>query len=58
VSPERTQQQLADESMLPPWLGGEICIVRTGRRLCGRMSEYYRALFPDAPPDLDHVWPV
>ena len=56
--PERTQQQLADESMLPPWLGRED-LHRTHRSaLVRKMPEDYRPLFPDAPDDLDYVWPV
>jgi hypothetical protein len=56
--PERTQQQLADESMLPPWLGREDLHRAHRSALVRKMPEYYRPLFPDAPDDLDYVWPV
>ena len=56
--PERTQRQLADGSMLPPWLGREDLHRAHRSALVRKMPEYYRPLFPDAPDDLDYVWPV
>ena len=56
--PERTQEQLAEESMLPRWLGREDVHRAHRSALVRKMPEYYRPLFPDAPDDLDYVWPV
>jgi hypothetical protein len=56
--PERTQQQLTEQAMLPPWLGREDLHRAYRSALVRKMPEYYRPLFPDAVDDLEYVWPV
>jgi hypothetical protein len=56
--PERTQQELADLGMLPPWLGREDLHLAYRSALVRKDPDFYRQLFPDVVEDLEYVWPV
>lgn len=53
-----TQEQLADRGMLPPWIGDEEVHRSHRSNLIRKDPEFYGALFPGTPGDLDYVWPV
>lgn len=42
---------------LPPWLGDESLHRSHRSRLVQKDPDHYGPLFPDAPADLDYVWP-
>ncbi|WP_433570436.1 MSMEG_6728 family protein [Streptomyces sp. CA-251247] len=53
----RSQEQLASDGDLPPWLG-DAAFHRSHRSALVRKDpDFYRALFPDVPDDLPYVWP-
>jgi hypothetical protein len=56
--PLRTQRQLAELDLLPPWLGREDLHRAYRSALVRKMPEHYRPLFPEVEEDLPYVWPV
>lgn len=56
--PERSQQELADSGMLPPWLGRRALHRAYRSALVRKDPTHYRPLFPDVADDLEYVWPV
>ncbi|MEU8462000.1 MSMEG_6728 family protein [Streptomyces sp. NPDC029003] len=54
----RTQERLAADGELPPWLG-EPAFHRSHRSaLVRKAPDLYRRHFPDVPDDLPYVWPA
>jgi hypothetical protein len=43
--------------VVPPWNEDEALHLSHRSKLVQKAPEFYRALFPDAPDDLDYVWP-
>jgi hypothetical protein len=43
---------------LPSWLGREDIHLSHKSRLIQKYPEHYRSLWPDAPDNLEYVWPV
>ncbi len=58
VQPPRTQDELASEGALPPWLGDEAFHRSHQSSLLRKDPEWYGPRFPDVPADLPYVWPV
>jgi hypothetical protein len=56
--PERSQRELAEADMLPPWLGREDLHLAYSSALVRKDPDFYRPLFPDVVTDLEYVWPV
>jgi hypothetical protein len=56
--PERTQHELAELEMLPPWLGREDLHRAYRSALVRKDPDFYRPLFPDVEENLEYVWPV
>ena len=54
----RSQRELAAVDALPAWLGEEALHLSHQSALVRKNPEYYRQLFPDAPDNLEYVWPV
>lgn len=54
----RTQDELARDGALPPWLGDPALHASHRSSLVRKDPEHYRDLFPDVPDDLAYVWPV
>ncbi|MFK4482725.1 MSMEG_6728 family protein [Curtobacterium sp. AB7] len=42
---------------IPPWNDDEVLHASHRSKLVQKAPEHYRELFPDAPDDLDYVWP-
>ncbi|MFJ6793140.1 MSMEG_6728 family protein [Streptomyces sp. NPDC091268] len=60
VRPEaspRTQEQLAADGELPPWLGEADFHLSHRSALVRKDPAFYRERFPDVPDDLPYVWP-
>jgi hypothetical protein len=55
---ERSQDELAEQRMLPPWLGRDDLHRAYRSALVRKDPEFYRPLFPDVADDLEYVWPV
>ena len=55
---ERTQEELEELGMLPPWLGREDIHLAYRSALVRKDPDFYRPLFPDVVADLEYVWPV
>ncbi|WP_210481445.1 MSMEG_6728 family protein [Naasia sp. SYSU D00948] len=53
----RTQEELAERGMLPPWIGNEEIHRSHRSNLIRKDPDFYGPLFPGTPPDLDYVWP-
>ncbi len=53
----RTQAELAEAGLLPPWLGDEDFHRRHQSSLVRKDPEHYRPQFPDVPDDLDYLYP-
>lgn len=53
----RTQQQLATDGDLPPWLGDDALHRSHRSALVRKDPDFYGPLFDD-PPDLPYVWPA
>ncbi|WP_327685867.1 MSMEG_6728 family protein [Streptomyces sp. NBC_00467] len=53
----RSQEELASEGDLPPWLGNEAFHRSHRSALLRKDPDFYRELFPDVPDDLPYVWP-
>ena len=56
--PLRTQRELAELGMLPPWLGRKDIHRAYRSALVRKMPEHYRPSFPEVEDDLPYVWPV
>jgi hypothetical protein len=54
----RSQQELADDGALPPWLGRPSIHESHRSALVRKDPEHYRRVFPDVADDLDYEWPV
>ncbi|MER5966433.1 MSMEG_6728 family protein [Streptomyces sp. NPDC002057] len=53
----RTQEQLADDGDLPPWLGAPDFHRSHQSALVRKDPAFYRERFSDVPDDLPYVWP-
>lgn len=53
----RTQEQLAADGDLPPWLGAPDFHRSHQSALVRKDPAFYRELFPGVPDDLPYVWP-
>ncbi|MFD6470175.1 MULTISPECIES: MSMEG_6728 family protein [Streptomyces] len=53
----RTQEQLAADGDLPPWLGGPDLHRSHQSALVRKDPAFYRERFPGVPDDLPYVWP-
>lgn len=53
----RSQEELAAQGLLPPWLGDPALHESHRSRLIAKDPGFYRPLFPGTPEDLDYVWP-
>ena len=58
AGPVRTQPELAEAGLLPPWLGDPALHRSHRSALLRKDPAHYRPLFPDDPDDLPYVWPV
>ena len=58
VTEVRSQADLAEAGLLPPWLGDADLHRSHQSSLIRKDPEHYRPLFPDVPDDLPYVWPV
>jgi hypothetical protein len=56
--PVRTQKELAQLGMMPPWLGRDDLHRAYRSALVRKDPDHYRPLFPDVEDDLEYVWPV
>lgn len=54
----RTQDELASEGRLPPWLGDAQLHRSHQSALLRKNPGWYRQYFPDIPDDLPYFWPV
>ncbi|MER7695881.1 MULTISPECIES: MSMEG_6728 family protein [unclassified Streptomyces] len=54
----RTQEQLAEDGELPPWLGDPGFHRSHRSALRGKAPDIYVPLFPNDPDDLPYVWPA
>lgn len=57
-SAARTQERLADDGELPPWLGEPAFHRSHQSALVRKAPELYTPFFPDVPDDLPYVWPT
>ncbi|WP_330260957.1 MSMEG_6728 family protein [Streptomyces sp. NBC_00539] len=53
----RTQEQLAAQGNLPPWLGDPDFHRSHQSALVRKDADFYRRHFPDVPDDLPYIWP-
>jgi hypothetical protein len=53
----RPQSWLAEQGLLPPWLGDPLLHESHRSRLIAKAPDIYRTLFPDTPEGLEYVWP-
>jgi hypothetical protein len=58
VTTIRPQAELAEEGLLPSWLGDEDFHRSHRSALVQKDPDRYRPLFPDTPEDLPYLWPV
>jgi hypothetical protein len=58
LSAPRSQEELAADGALPPWLGDPALHRSHQSSLLRKDPDWYRPLFPDTPDDLPYVWPV
>ena len=58
AGPLRSQAELADLGLLPPWIGSTDVHRSHQSALVRKLPEHYRARFPDVPDDLPYVWPT
>ncbi|OKK21913.1 cytoplasmic protein [Streptomyces sp. CB00455] len=54
----RTQERLAADGDLPPWLGDAGFHRSHQSALVRKDPDFYRRHFPDVPDDLPYVWPA
>lgn len=52
-----TQQQLAEQGLLPPWIGNEAMHRSHRSNLLQKNPHFYGPLFPGDPADLPYLWP-
>lgn len=57
VTTVRSQAELAEAGLLPPWLGDEAVHRSHRSALLRKDPDHYGPLFPDVPDDLPYVWP-
>jgi hypothetical protein len=57
VAAVRSQAELAEAGLLPPWLGDEAVHRSHRSALLRKDPDHYGPLFPDVPDDLPYVWP-
>ncbi|KPI00123.1 hypothetical protein OV450_0895 [Actinobacteria bacterium OV450] len=57
VTVPRSQEQLAADGDLPPWLGTPDFHRSHQSALVRKDPAFYREYFPDVPDDLPYVWP-
>ncbi|WP_144763317.1 MSMEG_6728 family protein [Curtobacterium sp. 9128] len=57
-SPEDFAAYERGDYPIPPWNADEAVHRSHRSKLVQKDREHYRPLFPDAPDDLDYVWPV
>ncbi|MFB7094620.1 hypothetical protein ACFCXF_15275, partial [Streptomyces virginiae] len=55
--PPRTEEQLAGDGDLPPWLGAPDFHRSHQSALVRKHPDFYRECFPGIPDDLPYVWP-
>jgi hypothetical protein len=53
----RSQEDLADAGLMPPWLGDEAVHESHRSRLIAKDPAFYGAAFPGTPEGLDYHWP-
>jgi len=58
VAPIRSRAELAEAGALPGWLFDPAVHQSHQSALVRKDPAFYRASFPDVPPDLEYVWPV
>jgi hypothetical protein len=58
VTAVRSQPELADAGLLPPWVGDEQFHRSHQSSLLRKDPAHYGPLFPGVPDDLEYVWPV
>lgn len=58
VTAVRSQAELAEAGLLPPWLGDEEFHRSHRSSLLRKHPDHYRPQFADVPDDLEYVWPV
>jgi hypothetical protein len=58
IAEPRSQDELARDGGLPPWLGDESLHRSHRAALLRKDPAWYAPRFPDAPDDADYVWPV
>jgi hypothetical protein len=59
LPPPRTQAQLAERGLLPPWLGDERVHRSHRRALAAKLPEHYGSLFPEVESEAPgYHWPV
>ncbi|MFE9835411.1 MSMEG_6728 family protein [Streptomyces sp. NPDC005551] len=56
--PVRSQDELAGDGELPPWLGDPAFHRSHQSALVRKAPEFYAARFPGVPDDLPYLWPV
>ena len=56
--PEDAAEYLSGSIRMPPWLGREDVHESHRSRLIAKSPEFYEAVFPGAPRDIDYVWPT
>ena len=54
----RSPGELAEQGLLPPWLGRRAFHRSHRSALVRKDPEFYRARFPRVPADLEYVWPA
>jgi hypothetical protein len=54
----RPAAELAEQGLLPPWLGRRAFHRSHRSALVRKDPEFYRARFPRVPADLEYVWPA
>ena len=58
IAPIRSELELAKAGALPPWLADPVLRESHQSALVRKDPQFYGPRFPDAPPDLEYVWPV
>jgi hypothetical protein len=53
----RSQEELAEAGLLPPWLGDEAVHESHRSRLIAKDPAFYRQAFPGTPEGIDYHWP-
>ena len=58
VTSFRSQEELAEAGLLPPWLGDEGFHLSHRSALVRKDPDHYGPLYPGVPDDLPYFWPV